>query len=56
MDFITFWLHISNSNTKCPMLLVLISESEKKEMKTKSNCASDGSVTLANSFYGVELY
>ena len=25
-------------------------------MKTKSNCASDGSVTLANGFFGVELY
>ena len=25
-------------------------------MKTKSNCASDGSVTLANCFFGVELY
>ena len=25
-------------------------------MKTKSHCASDGSVTLANSFFGVELY
>ena len=24
-------------------------------MKTKSNCASDGSVTLANGFFGVEL-
>ena len=23
-------------------------------MKTKSNCASDGSVTLANGFFGVE--
>ena len=25
-------------------------------MKTKSNCASDGSVTLGNGFFGVELY
>ena len=25
-------------------------------MKTKSNCASDGSVTLANGFFGGELY
>ena len=25
-------------------------------MKTKSNCATDGSVTLANVFFGVELY
>ena len=25
-------------------------------MKTKSNCASDGSVTLANGFFEVELY
>ena len=28
----------------------------KTEMKTKSNCASEGSVTLANDFFGVELY
>ena len=28
----------------------------KTEMKTKSNCPSDGSVTLANGFFGVELY
>ena len=27
----------------------------KTEMETKSNCASDGSVTLANDFFGVEL-
>ena len=26
---------------------------KKIEMKTKSNCASDGSVTLANGFFGV---
>ena len=25
-------------------------------MKIKSNCASDGSVTLANDVFGVELY
>ena len=25
-------------------------------MKTESNCASDGSVTLANDFFGVGLY
>ena len=25
-------------------------------MKTESNCASDGSVTLANGFFGVGLY
>ena len=25
-------------------------------MKTKSNCASDGSVMLVNGFFGVELY
>ena len=34
------------------MLLVLT----KTEMKTKSSCSSDGSVTLANGFFGVELY
>ena len=28
----------------------------KTEMKTKSNCASDGSVTVANGFFEVELY
>ena len=28
----------------------------KTEMKTKSNCASDGPVTLSNGFFGVELY
>ena len=39
-----------------PALLVLTSESEKTEMKTKSSCASDGSVTLANGFFEVELY
>ena len=31
-------------------------ESEKTEMKIKSNCASDGSVTLGNGFFEVELY
>ena len=25
-------------------------------MKAKTNCTSDGSVTLANGFFGVELY
>ena len=28
----------------------------KTEMKTKSKCAFDGSVTSANGFFGVELY
>ena len=28
----------------------------KIDMKRKSNCASDESLTLANGFFGVELY
>ena len=28
----------------------------KTEMKTRSNGASDGSVTLVDGFFGVELY
>ena len=29
---------------------------KKTEMKTRSNCASHGSVTIVNRFFGVELY
>ena len=45
-------LHVE-CETKRPVLLILTNESEKQKLQ---NCASDGPVTLANGFFGVELY
>ena len=45
------------SKFECEMFsaVCLINKSGKKEIKTKSNCASDGSLMLANSLLGVEI-